>query len=198
MIPGIDVSHYQGTIDWPKVKAAGIQFAYIKATQGASFVDPKLAENVEGAAAVEIPIGLYHLFVANSGEEQEQNWLKATRQYPAQLPAWLDVEPGAVTQETAQQVLELLNGGFFVRRDCVYCDPSTASVYLQDTSFSAYPLALAYYSDAISPDIVPKPWAELLFWQHSCVGLVDGISTSVDLDLFNGDAEAFQAILRTT
>jgi lysozyme len=195
MIPGIDVSHYQGTIDWAKVKAAGIQFAYIKATQGASFVDPKLAENVEGAAAVEIPIGLYHLFVANSGEEQEQNWLKATRQYPAQLPAWLDVEPGAVTSdEAADQVLDLLEAGFFVSRDCVYCDPSTATVYLQDPWFGTYKLALAQYADA--PNI-PAPWTTWQFWQHSCTGQVDGILTSVDLDWFNGDAEAFRAILRT-
>ena len=70
MIPGIDVSHYQGTIDWAKVKASGVQFAYIKATQGASFVDPKLAENVEGAASVEIPIGLYSV---SSSRTQARN-----------------------------------------------------------------------------------------------------------------------------
>ena len=116
MIPGIDVSHYQGTIDWAKVKASGVQFAYIKATQGASFVDPKLAENVEGAASVEIPIGLYHVFVANSGEEQEQNWLKATRQYPAQLPAWLDVEPGAVTERRGRRRSSQSAHGRLLRR----------------------------------------------------------------------------------
>ena len=137
MIPGIDVSHYQGTIDWAKVKASGVQFAYIKATQGASFVDPKLAENVEGAASVEIPIGLYHVFVANSGEEQEHNWVKATRQYPAQLPAWLDVEPGAVTSDAAaDEVLNLLVAGFFVGRDCVY---STLRRYRSISETPAFP-----------------------------------------------------------
>ena len=195
MIPGIDVSHYQGTIDWAKVKASGVQFAYIKATQGASFVDPKLAENVEGAASVEIPIGLYHVFVANSGEEQEQNWLKATRQYPAQLPAWLDVEPGAVTDDTAQQVLDMLMAGFFVGRDCVYSNPSTVSAYLQDECFAAYKLAIAQYADAPR---IPQPWTDWLFWQHTSIGTVDGISTAVDLDWFNGDAEALQSIMRTT
>ena len=51
MIPGIDVSHYQGSIDWAKVKAAGIRFVYVKASQGADFTDPRLFANVAGAAA---------------------------------------------------------------------------------------------------------------------------------------------------
>ena len=103
-VPGIDVSHYQGTVNWAKVKAAGIRFAYIKATQGADFRDPQLSANVAGATAQAIPFGLYHVFVANAGLLQISNWLKAKAAFPSQLPAWLDIEPGALTEETGTQI----------------------------------------------------------------------------------------------
>ena len=57
--PGIDVSHYQGTINWTSVKNAGYQFAFMKATQGTTYVDPTFATNRTNATAAGIPIGFY-------------------------------------------------------------------------------------------------------------------------------------------
>jgi lysozyme len=196
MLPGIDISHYQGVADWPKVKQAGIRFAYIKATQGASFTDPKLKANVEGAASVEIPIGLYHVFLANTGEAQVQNWLNANRNFRSQLPSWLDIEPGSVTDETVCQVIDLLEKGFSFS-DVIFCSPSTADAYLSDhTAFAAYGLAISHYN--VSAPRIPEPWTDWEFWQHSCGGTVDGISTAVDLDWFHGDNSSLQALLNVT
>ena len=183
--PGIDVSHYQGTVNWAKVKAAGIRFAYIKATQGADFRDPQLSANVAGATAQAIPFGLYHVFVANAGLLQISNWLKAKAAFPSQLPAWLDIEPGALTEETVGDALAFL-GECFEKTDCVYCSPSTAQGLLNDPVFQTYPLAIAHYTDAPSPNTVL--WTSWEFWQHSASGIVDGISRPVDLDWFNGDS----------
>ena len=186
MIPGIDVSHYQGVIDWPKVKAAGIQFAYLKATQGADFVDPQLSANVKGAAAVGIPIGLYHVFVAGGGiDTQVANWRNVSGHFPSQLPAWLDVEPGAATEDTEWQILDMLNVAFQLT-DCVYCSPLTAQGLFTNPTYQKYSLAIAHYTDAETPNTVQ--WPTWMFWQHSSQGLVDGITGVVDLDWFNGES----------
>jgi lysozyme len=195
MIPGIDVSHYQRSIDWVKVAAAGIRFAYIKATQGASFVDPRLEENVIGATAAGIPFGLYHVFLANTGNSQMENWRKQRDRFPSRLPAWLDVEPGSITEGTVPQVLEFLDT-MFDPSDCVYCSLGTAQSFLADPEFQYFELAIAHYTEAPQPNVVS--WPDWLFWQHSSVGVVDGITTSVDLDWFNGDEEAFQKLLGVT
>ena len=193
MIPGIDVSHYQGIIDWQKVKAAGIRFAYLKATQGASFVDPQLFANYTGAKAAGIPIGLYHVLVANTGHAQVSNWRKAQSLYVPQLPAWLDIEPGALTEETAWQASDMLANAFVPGHDVVYCSPSTADAVLTDAAFAQYGLAVAHYG-VLEPRI-PKPWTTFQFWQHTLSGTVDGISASVDLDWFNGTEDEFQMFI---
>ena len=201
MIPGIDVSHYQGSIDWAKVKAAGIRFAYVKASQGADFTDPRLFANVAGAAAAGIPIGLYHVFVANLGNAQLSKWQEIYASADSQLPPWIDIEPGAVTEETAPQALEFLramksNSGTKPRnpgKPCVYCSPMTAQSDLSDPEFRTYPLAIAHYTDAPSPNTVL--WSGWEFWQHSCSGTVDGILGAVDLDRFNADESDFQKLL---
>ena len=198
MIPGIDVSHFQGVIDWKKVKAAGIRFAYIKATQGASFTDPRSVSNCLGACEVGIPFGLYHVFLANTGQAQLNNWENALAMLKPDLPSWLDIEPGALTEETAPQALEMIRTSF-TPRDCVYCSPSTADAVLTDPGWDMFGLSIAHYG-------VPEPriggaWAkqhsEWEFWQHSSVGTVDGISGPVDLDWFNGDAQSLQSLIQS-
>jgi lysozyme len=199
MIPGIDVSHYQGAINWAKVKAAGIQFAYIKATQGASFVDPRAVTNCWGARAAGIPFGLYHVFLANTGQAQIANWASAYAALKPDLPSWLDIEPGALTEETALQALEFLRTAM-KPQDCVYCSPSTADQVLTDPGFELYGLVVAHYD-------VPEPriggaWKQAYvrgwdFWQHSAVGRIDGISEPVDLDWFWGDYGHLQSITRS-
>ena len=203
MIPGIDVSHYQGLIDWRRVKAAGIRFAYIKATEGGLFVDPRLSENYSGAMDVGIPVGLYHVFkaqtgvfAANAGTAQVDNWLRARRNFPCQLPCWLDIEPGALTEETVPQAVELLKAGF-TSGDAVYCSPSTGdALFAADPeAFSFYGLGLAVAHYGVLEPRLPKPWTHWLFWQHSCAGRVDGISACVDLDWFNGTEDEFQMLI---
>lgn len=191
MIPGVDVSHWQGVIDWAKVAGSGTCFAYIKATQGASHVDPLVHENVAGAKANGIVVGLYHVFLANTGQAQLDNWKQALDVMEPDLPSWLDIEPGSVTDETAPQALSMLQT--FQPSDCVYCSPSTAQSFLSDPEFQKYGLAIAHYTDAPSPNTVL--WPGWKFWQHSATGKVDGIETLCDLDWFNGDSEALQALI---
>jgi lysozyme len=92
----IDVSHHNGAIDWPAVAAAGIALAFIKATQGAGFVDPAFARNRCGAAAAGILVVPYHFLDTADPDAQAGNFLDATG-LAAGEPAMIDWESEAPT-----------------------------------------------------------------------------------------------------
>ena len=72
---GIDVSHHQGAIDWPAVSRDGIDFAYLKATEGRTFTDPRFATNSRDADAAGLRVGAYHYFsLCSPGREQGQHF----------------------------------------------------------------------------------------------------------------------------
>src|SRR5262245_49797633 len=76
---GVDVSHYDGTIDWAKVKAAGIDFAFMKATENLNFVDPTFATNWTNAGTAGVIRGAYHFFRASvDGAKQAEFFVQTT------------------------------------------------------------------------------------------------------------------------
>lgn len=92
-LPGINVSHYQGEIGWQQVRAAGIAFAYAKATEGVSYADPRYNANLAGATAVNLPFGAYHFY--SPGRDpivQADHFLNVAHVGPGSLPPVLDVE----------------------------------------------------------------------------------------------------------
>lgn len=198
MIPGIDVSHFQGIIDWPKVAASGVKFAFIKATDGTRFTDPRLKANCDGAKAAGIPFGLYHFFRANLGaaEIQQVNFfLGYAGSFPWSLPPVLDVEIGSVTAQTEEQALAWMSqvqasSGV---KPILYCSPGYADIHLQDDQWLEYPLWVAHY-DVPTPRI--SRWTYWEFWQYERNGTVDGISAQVDRDWFNGGESDLQKLLR--
>ena len=94
-VQGIDVSHHQGPIDWAALGQADIRFAYIKATEGGDWIDPRFTENWLGAKNADIARGAYHYFsVCRPGRLQAKNYLTVTGNDPDVLPAALDLEFG--------------------------------------------------------------------------------------------------------
>ncbi len=93
LIRGIDVSHHQNEIDWEKIPGQGINFAYIKATEGSSWVDECLEENYNGAKDNGLDYGFYH-FVSfeSSPKDQLKNYKDATKEYEMTLIPALDAE----------------------------------------------------------------------------------------------------------
>lgn len=103
-IKGIDISHWQGDIDFQKVKEIGIKFVYIKATEGSTWVDPKIKHNIEECKKNGLYYGVYHLFrETSSGEEQLAHFIKQFGQ--ANLIPMVDLEHRVVDQ--AKNVKEL-------------------------------------------------------------------------------------------
>lgn len=92
-VRGVDVSCYQGDIDWDKLSAQDISFAFIKATEGSSFVDPNFLENWKNASRTNLRIGAYHFFsFESSGEKQADLFCKTVSVVDKMLPPVIDVE----------------------------------------------------------------------------------------------------------
>jgi lysozyme len=182
-LSGIDVSHFQGEIDWRAVAAAGVRFAFIKATEGLSDVDPRFAQNWQLSRAAGLLRGAYHFLHPNlDARQQAEHFLSVVMLDDAALPPALDVEvtdgvDPAALQACVETWLETIEAA--VRcKPVVYTDPW----FWRDNvgaDLGAYPLWLACY--AATPDI-PASWQGWTFWQHSESGSVEGITGPVDLD----------------
>jgi lysozyme len=191
MIDGIDVSDYQGPIDWEAVRNAGKGFAFIKATDGRSHVQKRFAENWAGALYAGLTRGAYHFFRAGSGAAQADHFLRI---YPGagELPAVLDLERADDTGEVPD-VLEALLWIAIVERETgvrpmVYTSPSFAAEQrLGDhRELALSDLWVAHWHTPGRPPRaaprVPRPWAEWRCWQTG-KGHVAGIRGEVDLDV---------------
>jgi lysozyme len=205
---GIDVSLWQKHIDWNKVKAAGISFAFIKATEGDKIVDPLFATNWKNARAAGVLRGAYHFFRANldpvAQANQVINLLKADL---GEIPVVLDVE--SLDGQTADTVIAnaetwlarveqalkikpiLYTRAFFVK------DRLKNAVGQYPTWGSRYPLWVAHYTTAPNP-LLPIGWGNWRFWQYTQTGAVDGVTTgNVDRNYYNGTAAELGAWLQT-
>lgn len=92
-VHGIDVSHHQGEIDWAAVAGDGVGFAFIKATEGGDFVDPRFAKNWTASAKAGVPRGAYHFFTqCRPGAVQAENFIRVVPKDPRALPPVVDAE----------------------------------------------------------------------------------------------------------
>lgn len=189
-LQGIDVSHYQGKIDWKAVKGSDVGFAFAKASQGQSVADSRFAENWAGMKAAGLLRGAYHFYsVGEDPKAQARNFLGKVKFEPGDLPPMVDIEtenPGA--ESNAGQIADLHTFIAQIKAACgaepfIYTGPSFWNAHFDD-SFSDCPLWVAEYGVS-----APKPvsgWSVWTIWQHSQSGTVPGISGHVDLDYFNG------------
>jgi lysozyme len=218
--PGIDVSRWQGDINWSSVKNAGIEFAFCKATEGVDFVDIKYTQNMVNASAAGVLIGPYHFARPDSQEnnpndarDEANDFVDAIAPYYAApgnfLRPVLDVErlptlgeiPIGLTQKEylSDWVHEFVDVvvtrlGF---EPIIYTGSSYAINYL-DQSISQYDLWLAnwgYFPPATPPAVALGIWDDWAFWQFTDSGQVPGIVGSVDFDVFQGSLSELRGFL---
>jgi lysozyme len=206
---GIDVSHWQGQIDWVQVSEAGVKFAFIKATDGVS-EDPKMTSNTFGCSGAGIPFGLYHFWRPQiDATKQAQAFKERVTEYPIvqgvtlvppgrQFAFALDIEMGSLTEDNQQQALHFItNVQSWVGKTTpfiVYVSPSYSKFNLTDPAWLQYPLWTAHYTDLPQPNI--DKWSSWMFWQRQPYATIPGISTPCDVDWFNGDATAFSKLIQ--
>jgi len=199
-IHGIDVSYYQGKIDWDKVKAmqeddVKVRFAFIKATEGMFNVDPYFQRNWREAPKAGIICGAYHYFrPKKSGEWQARFFLQTVQFERGDLPPVVDIEelnnvPASKMRIELQVFLTYIEKRTGVK-PIIYTGLSFYKDYLQGY-FDEYPLWAAHYHQ-------PKlrvDTAKWRFWQHSDKARISGINHVVDFNAFNGDSLAFEQML---
>lgn len=192
---GIDVSNWQGRIDWPSVAGFGIAFAAAKATEGVGFVDPTFAANWAGMKANQIARIAYHFARPdNDGPEDEAeffcNHVDAAGLEPGDILA-LDLEDGTgdLADWTARFVARVKERlGFY---PIVYSSPAFIDEHglRQRVDLGRVGLWLASWGVPTPPQ-APPPWDLVAFHQTSDAGQIPGVSGAVDLDVFNGPVEA--------
>jgi GH25 family lysozyme M1 (1,4-beta-N-acetylmuramidase) len=188
--PGIDVSYYQESIDWPKVADAGIRFAFIRISDGLTVEDLRFERNWREAQRAGIARGSYQYFRPDQDAIAQADLVIARlRGDRGELPPAIDVEtdgglrPAALAVKVrvwVNRVREQLGV-----EPIIYASPD----FWRDSVGGAdipQPLWLAHYT-AKCPT-VPQPWTRWTFWQFSQSGHVPGIAGPVDLDLGSVDA----------
>jgi Lyzozyme M1 (1,4-beta-N-acetylmuramidase) len=212
MLNGIDVSHYQEEIDWKKVKASGVRFAIIKASEGTEMVDAMFEENFRGAVDAGIVPGTYHFFYPTLDPlKQAAHYLSVLKEVvggQACLPPAIDLETAGTTKTAinaaVRSFMEELRQQSR-RPGLLYTSPGFWNTYLPapvltlnrlkaaDVEWASdYPLWLAHYTTGWPSQVYP--WAGWTFWQYSSGGKIEGVPTRADMNLFNGSAADLAAL----
>ncbi len=198
---GIDVSSYQGKIDWNKVAAIdynGIQvsFSFIKATEGITLVDPYFQRNWRESKKSGVIRGAYHYFKPNkSGAWQAKFFLQTVKLEPGDLPAVIDIEETANLSK-AELISNIRDFLLEVekttkKKPIIYTGYRFYLDNLKD-EFEGYPLWIAHYYQPKIKLSKNTPWH---FWQHADNANIDGIKHKVDMNVFNGEQEDLSALL---
>jgi lysozyme len=200
-VRGIDVSHHQGVIDWRAVASEGWSFAWIKATEGGDWEDPRFEENRAGAAQAGVRWGAYHFFTfCRDPAEQASHFLAVVGNDPGPLPPALDLEVGGncADQPSSEELVRRL--GVFLnlvenrlqRRMILYLLPEQAETLFGSEGMPDRPLWLRSIFSQPAPLAGQPP----VVWQYHSRAWVAGVGTATDLNAFLGDERAFESFLR--
>ncbi len=195
---GIDVSHHSGDVDWSEVKAQGIAFAFVKATEGMTFVDPKFSANWSGMAGAGILQGAYHYWiVGDDPQAQAKNFIATVPLARGALPPVLDVEkpgnqsPRALAADL-KTWLRLIEAHYGVK-PLINTDPDFWNSRVQ-ADFSAYPLWLS--NTKVKVPTLPEGWRSWTFWQYEQNVALPGVPKGADRNRFKGSLAALHDFLR--
>ncbi|MGH3377906.1 MAG: GH25 family lysozyme [Actinoallomurus sp.] len=206
-LPGLDVSHYQGTINWATVKSQGAQFAYMKATEGTTYRDPTFSTNYLNSYNQGIVRGAYHFAqpASSTGAAQADYFAAHGGAWSADgrtLPGMLDIEYGAtstcygLSQASMRTWITSFLNEYHAKTSRWATIYTTTDWWTTCTgNTSAYggndPLAIARYSSSVGT--LPAGWGFYTFWQFADSGTFPG-----DQDVFNGAHDRLVALANNT
>ncbi len=201
-VRGVDVSHYQGKIDWAEIRKQDISFAFIKATEGSSYVDPCFEDNFRNAPKAGLRVGAYHFFSFDSpGKTQADNFIAAVRAFDGMLPPTVDVElyskyvsePPTDTDAIKNELRTLLSAleAEYGKKPVVYVTHKSYELLIRG-DFAGYDIWIR--------DIFREPslsdGREWTFWQYTNRGRFNGYEGEeryIDINVFSGSKDEFDS-----
>lgn len=197
-VRGVDVSSYQGDIDWEILSSQGIDFAYIKATEGSSYVDGNFTANWENASRYDIRIGAYHFFSFESeGRTQAESFCNTVTPVDNMLPPVIDVEFyggfGSADSINVEDVVNELRTmvdiltEHYGMKPVIYVSRDTYNSIVKD-NFDDCDIWFRSVYGGINVDI---DWT---FWQYSNRHRLSGFNgeeTYIDMNVYNGTYDEF-------
>lgn len=202
-IKGVDVSSYQGEIDWNILSSQNISFAFIKATEGSSFVDKNFAYNFQEAQKTSLAVGAYHFFSYDSeGKTQAENFINTVVPFEGMLPPVIDLEfygdkeknpPDRADVEKQLKEMLILLEEHYNQKPIIYATEKSYELYLSN-DYKEYDIWIR--------NVISKPelsdngmWT---FWQYTNRERFEGYNGKekyIDVNVFNGSAKEFSAYL---
>ncbi len=203
-VHGIDVARYQGTIDWEASRDAGVSFAFLKATEGGDLVDPFFETNWRAARRAGVPVGAYHFYYHCREPEEQARWfIRNVPRARGALPPVLDIEwtpfsptctirpPAAEVREKATRFLEVVER-HYGRPAIIYSAPD----FWNDNEMWRLPGDHEFWLRSVtrhpSDRYGGQRWS---FWQYTGSGIVPGIATETDINVFAGSEADWRAWL---
>jgi lysozyme len=195
-VHGVDVSRWQGQIDWATLRRQGANFAYIKATDGGDHTDPMFMANWRGAKEAGMRRGAYHFFYwcRTAGEQADWFIRNVPRERDA-LPPVIDVEwnsdSACKIKMSRARVLEKMKvfldkvERHYGKRPIIYTAPDFYRDNLEGELLN-YPFWLRSVAAHPTKTYPGRKW---LFWQYSGSGLSQGVEGKIDLNVFHGSAD---------
>jgi lysozyme len=204
-VHGTDVSKYQTEVDWHAARRSGINFAFVKATEGGDRVDAFFERHWAGAKAAGVARGAYHFYYfCRTAREQAEWFIRNVPKDPSALPPVLDMEwnhlsptcklrPPAATVQAEMKVWLEIVGRHYGKRPIIY----TSIDFYEDNrldGFHGYDWWLRSVSAHPHDRYGGRPWR---FWQYTGTGEVPGMRGDADINVFNGDAAEWRKWLRS-
>ena len=202
-VKGVDISSYQGEINWEILSEQNISFAFIKATEGSTLVDKNFAYNFEEAKKTSIPVGAYHFFSYDSkGETQAENFINTVEPYEGMLPPVIDVEFYADKEknppereyvtEQLKTMLDILEK-HYNQKPIIYATEKSYKLYLSN-DYEDYDIWIR--NVLTEPTLSDgRSWT---FWQYTNRDRLEGYSgveKYIDVNVFCGSIEEFEEYL---
>ena len=199
-VRGVDVSSYQGEIDWDVLASQNTSFAFVKATEGSSYVDPCFEYNYQQAQQTGLRIGAYHFFsYDSSGDTQADNFISTVYPVENMLPPVIDLEfygdkeKNPPEQSVVRQQLDVLLHRLeehYGMKPILYATEKSYALYLEG-GYEEYDIWIRNVISA--PGLSDgRAWT---FWQYTNRARLDGYDGAepyIDLNVFRGTAEEFE------
>ncbi|MBE3639281.1 glycoside hydrolase family 25 protein [Mangrovicoccus sp. HB182678] len=198
-VHGIDAARYQGEIDFAAARASGVEFAWLKATEGGDYADPAFALNHANARAAGVPVGAYHFYYfCRTAREQASWFIQNVPRRQGDLPPVLDMEwnhqsrtcrlrPDPATVRADIRTYLDIVGRHYGTVPVVYTTPD----FYEENGLGAIQGAEFWLRSVAGHPSERYPQESWSFWQYTGTGVVRGIGGQVDLNAFAGSRSSW-------